>query len=314
MRNSVDRGTAGARRPTASPLIVCWLASLLALPAGVASAEEPLPDPELFLEQLKETLLSDEGLLSKYTYDEERTLHMLDKKGRIKKTTTEVHQVYPSIDSELFYYRLVARDGEPLSEKKLAKQDAEHTKKVRKHLKKLDEDDEKKKRRREEQKRKQEEEAREYADEVFRTFSFDMIGRESLEGRPAIVLELGPQTDYSPKQKAVRKLQNMRGKMWVSEDDHQMIRLEMELTDKIKVGGGFVASVKQGARMEMQRTKVNDEIWLPSESYARASARLFLVKSLRFEETRKYSNHQKFGTDSSWTPDELVVPAAAAGN
>jgi hypothetical protein len=288
--------------PTRSHLLLC----LLALVVGVAHADEPLPDPGPFLEQFKETILSDEGLLSSYTYDEERTLHKLDKKGEIKKTTTEVHEVFPSIHPELFYYRLVARDGEPLSEKKLAKQDAEHAKEARKFLESLDQDNEKKNRRREEQERKQEEEEREYADEMFQMFTFEMVGRESIDGNAAIVFKLDPQSGYVPKQKAARKLQNMRGTMWVSEKDHQMVRLEMELTDKVKFGGGLVASVKKGARMEMQRTQINDEIWLTSESYARASARLFLVKGLRFEERRQYSNYRKFGAESSWSPDGIV--------
>ena len=43
---------------------------------------------------------------------------------------------------------------------------------------------------------------------------------------------------------------------------------------------------------------MNDEIWLPSSIVVRFEARLALVKKLRGEFDIRYSNYQKFQSDS----------------
>lgn len=284
-----------------------WLVCLLVLAGGASSraaAAEPLPDPEVFLERVKETLLSDELLLSQYTYDEEYTGQRLDKKGRPKKTRTFVYEVFPSLDPNMAYRRLISRDGEPVPEKQLEKQDRKHAKKVREYLAQLEDSESKKQQRQEERRRKKEQESRDWADEVFRLFEFDMTCREDINGRTAIVFRLEPRPDYHVSVKSARYLQKMRGRLWVSEDDHQMIRLELDLMETLSVGGGLVARLHKGTHLEFQREKINDEIWLPSESRMSGSGRVFMVKRFRVDETRRYSNHQKYSTDASWTSDQ----------
>ena len=290
-----------------------WLVCLLALAAGAPSGAqfpEPLPDPEAFLEKVKETLLSNQLLLSQYTYDEEHTSRTLDKKGRLKKTRTNIYEVFPSLDPELHYSRLISRDGEPVPEKQLEKQDRKHVKKVRKYLKQLGESDSKKQQRREERRREKEKENREWVDEMFRVLEFELTGREDIDGRTAIVFRFEPRPNYRVKLKPARHLQKTQGRLWVSEEDHQMIRLEFDLMESLSIGGGVVARVHKGAHFEFQREKVNDEIWLPSESRMSGSGRVFMVKRLRLDETWKYSNHQKYSADTFWTSDPVAEDPA----
>lgn len=270
-----------------------------------AQTPEPLPDADAFLATMKETLVSNQLLLSQYTYDEQRTRRTLDKRGRVKKTSTSAYEIFPSLDPKLHYSRLISRDGEPVPEEQLEKQDRKHVKKARKHLKQLGESDSKKQQRREERQHKREKEDREWVDEVFRVLEFELTGREDIDGRPAIVFAFEPRPNYRVNLRPARHLQKIKGRMWVSEEDHQMIRLEVDLMKSISIGGGIVWRIHKGTHMEFQREKVNDEIWLPSESRVSASARMFMVKRLGVDETIKYSNHKKFSADTFWTNDPV---------
>jgi len=287
----------------------CLLVLAVGAPSG-AQVPEALPDPEAFLEEVKEALLSDQLLLSQYTYDEEHTRRKLDKKGRPKKTRTNVHEVFPSLDPELHYSRLISRNGEPVPEEQLEKQDRKHFQKVRKYLKQIGESDGKKQQRREERRRKKEQEDREWVDEMFRVLEFELTGREVIDGRKAIVFRFEPRPNYRVKVKSVRHLQKTQGRLWVCEEDHQMIRLEFDLMESLSIGGGIVARVHKGAHFEFQREKVNNEIWLPSESRMSGSGRLFMLKRLRLDETWKYSNHQKYSADTFWTNDPVADNSA----
>jgi len=273
--------------------VVC----LLALLGGEvrAGVPEPLPDAQAFLEKTKQTLLSDQLLLSQYTYNLEQTERKLDKRGRVKKTTVSSYEVFPSLDPELHYQRLVARDGEPVPAKKLEKQDREHASKLAKRLEREGDGA-----REEQRRRKREEEDREWVDEAFRLLQLEMIGREEIDGRRAILFRFEPRPDYRVRVKAARHLKKVRGRLWVCEEDHQMIRLEVELMEPLKIGGGLVARLHRGTRLEFERRKVNDEIWLPSEAHVRGSGRLLLLKALRFDQTLAYSSYRKYNVETSW--------------
>ena len=59
----------------------------------------------------------------------------------------------------------------------------------------------------------------------------------------------------------------------------------------------------------MQRRKVNDEIWLPSEVHFIGHARLFLVKGLHVDTLSQYSDYKKFKVETLST---IAKPKGAA--
>jgi hypothetical protein len=100
------------------------------------------------------------------------------------------------------------------------------------------------------------------------------------------------------------------GRAWIDEADRQLVRVEAKLTDDLSFGFGILAKLKKGARAELQRRKVNDEIWLPAEARFVGHARVFLVKALHIDALSEYSDYRKFtvATDATATPEPQSHP------
>src|SRR5262245_50111456 len=123
-----------------------WHAALLMglFPWGAFAQEEPsasivvadspsapiVSDTRAFLEEVRRNLQSDGALLEQYTFTETYTERRLDLSGAIKKTKVETYEVYPSTEPRKLYRRLVARDGQPISEKELAERDKKQEEKI----------------------------------------------------------------------------------------------------------------------------------------------------------------------------------------
>jgi hypothetical protein len=254
-----------------------------------------LPDLHLFLNEVRERLHTDEYLLDQYTFTERHTERHLDSQGRTEKVIAEVYEVYPSAEPGQTYRRLVARDGKALDAKELAKEDRKREEKTAldstgtAQLKRLEAKAEA---------RSREERA---VEELFRVYDLTIVGRELLEGRRTILVKFRPQGDFEPTTKTGKILKKFSGRAWIDEGDRQVVRVEGELLDDLSFGFGILAKLKKGARAELVRRKVNDEIWLPAEARFIGAARVLLVKTIRLDTLSQYSDYKKFtvATDST---------------
>ena len=275
-------------------------AVLILLGFGLTRAQDkPLPDLEPFLKELRKTLHSDRVLLSQYTYLQKSTENSLDKTGRVTKTEVEISQIYPSLEENLSYERLIVKDGKPTDPKELEKKDREQQKKVLDWTRKLERETSAEKEKRlaklAEERRKEDESL----DEVFRLYAVSMKGREVVDGRDAIVLDFRARPDFKVTTDAGKVLKKLAGRAWVDERAHELVRLDVELIDTISIGFGVLARLNKGSHLMFQRRLVNGEIWLPGEARFTGSARVLLVKGLRVEIVNEYSDYKKFSVDTA---------------
>jgi len=272
-----------------------------AFSSPVALAQKPaspMPDTRSFLEEVRRNLASDETLLENYTFNEQFTERRFDSGGGVKKVQNDVFEVYPSVEPGKMYRRLVARDGRKLTEQELAEQDKKHEEKSERRLSRhAGEDDEARRARLEGDTEKE----REVVDEVFRMDDIRIVGRDVIDGRPAIVVTFEPRPDYKPVTKGAKVIQKLDGRAWIDEQDKQLVRLEGRLLDNIGVGPAKLARLQKGATAYFQRRKVNNEIWLPAEARFTGAARVFLFFGGRIEAQSRYSDYKKFsvGTEES---------------
>ena len=145
------------------------IAAAWALCGGALSAAGEtgaiVPDTRAFLVEVRENLKSDELILDQYTFTEVFKESRLDSSGGVKKSKTEVYEVYPSNLPGKTYRRLISRDGKALSEAELAEQDRKQEEKTDKRERRLAAEDEQKRAARlEEEKRKE----KAVVDEIFR--------------------------------------------------------------------------------------------------------------------------------------------------
>lgn len=85
--------------------------------------------------------------------------------------------------------------------------------------------------------------------------------------------------------------------MWIDEKDKQVARIEAVLFESLSVGGGVLAKFKKGATFTLDKERVNDEIWLPSQADINFSLRLLLVKGIDINQVEKFFDYQKFNTE-----------------
>ena len=278
--------------------LICWLAAGTlgwGQTAELPSQESrPLPQLEALLEHVKRNLTGNRLLQSRYTFNRHETTQWIDPQGKVKKSSSKEWEVFPSVDPKLSYQRLIETDGKPVEASRIESQDRKHRKSVERRQQLTPE-------RIEAKYRKEEQKEQRQIEELFRLLRFRIVGRDAIEGVSTVVVSFEPRPGYRPTLKSVRPLRKMRGDAWICEDDYQLVKVEIELTEAVSLAWGVLARLHKGARLRFTRQRVNDEVWLPAESYFLASGRVLLVKKFRMENRNRYSNYRKFTVEDSVT-------------
>ena len=94
-------------------------------------------------------------------------------------------------------------------------------------------------------------------------------------------------------------MRHFRVHAWISEDDHELVKLEAEAIDDLSFGLGVLAKLHKGARLSFLRRKVNGEVWLPAVVNYSGNARVGLLFMLRRSGTSEFSGYRKYTVDTS---------------
>jgi hypothetical protein len=277
-------------------------ALLFLIAASTLTAQDrPLPDQQSFLAETRKHLQTDSTLQSSYVYVETRREQKLDKRGRVTEESVKAFESYPGLPGEARWERLVAENGRPVPAEELAKQDRERQKKAAGIVQRLADDpsNERARQEREYQKARREREAA--VNDIFNVFTIQMIGRELIEQHETIAFSLTPRADAKPKTTEGRQMRHFSVRAWISEADHELVKLEAEAIETLSFGLGVLARLHKGAQLSFLRRKVNGEVWLPAIASYQGSARVGLLFTLRRGGTSAYSGYRKYSVDTSST-------------
>jgi hypothetical protein len=264
----------------------------------VSVQERPLPDQQTFMAEARKRLQPDEARQSGYVYVETRRELKLDAAGRTTRETVDVYESYPALPNEPRWRRLIRKNGVAVPAPELARQDAERQQKVMSYVRKREQDPAKAAA---DDARKRAEEQRELdsaIDDALLVYDFKMLRREAIEGHDTIVLSFTPRRNSRPRTREGKIMRHFAGHAWVSEAEHELVRLEAQALDTVSFGLGLFARVHKGSKAAFQRRKVNGEEWLPASASYTASARVALVKMLRVGGVSEYSDYRKFTVDT----------------
>jgi hypothetical protein len=257
--------------------------------------------PKLTEEQMKDLIhvaadKDDENdkKLRDYTYTEFDTEQRLDGRGNVTKTETIKYEVLRVYGEEV--QRKLEKDGKPLSAKDAAKEEEKVQKVIDKR--KSESDSEREKRLKKEEKDR--EEGREYLKEITDAYNFTLERTEQINGREAYVIRLDPRPGYVPHKPHADMLKKVRGRVWIDRAESEWVKLDVEVTDTI-TWGGFLARFHKGTRIQVEQTKVNDDVWLPKHMSAKVDVRLALLKNFDVDVDSVYSDYKKFRTESKVT-------------
>ena len=272
---------------------------VLLLIATPVAQDPALPDYETFAAQVRARLATDEERQSGFMFTERRIEQKLDAAGRLKGEGVKVFEVYPGLPGEQRYRRLIEQNGKPLPTDQLAKQDRDRHKDVETYTRQLASGAQNQKAKRELEKERQKYAAA--VDDIFRVYDIRMVRRESLEGHDTVLATLTPKDGARPQTDDGKIMRHFKARAWISESDHELVRVEIEAIDDLSFGLGLLARVHKGTIATYQRRKVDDEAWLPMKVTWTASARVLLVRRLRVRGVSEFSNYRKFTVDTSTT-------------
>lgn len=239
--------------------------------------QSPLPDLGRFLEATKAELivqLDEEELLKGYVYRRKTSHEKVGRGGGIKDTEVVEHEIL-QLDAG-HVERLVSKNGVPLPEQELKKHKASGPPFAPKsHEDKLA-----------------------MIDDMFRVWDFQMIRRQNIAGRPAIMIAFAPKKNAKPKTLSGKWMfKNAEGVAWVDETDRRIVRMRTVVIKDISLAWGLFAKVHKGTEVTREWRKVNNEVWLPSWSQKRIRARAFMV-GFNFVEIEEYSDYRKFDVET----------------
>jgi hypothetical protein len=248
-------------------------------------AEAALPEGNAYVRALVSRQRDREEALNRYTYDVEERAEQLDGKGRIRETKTRRYEVFYVKGRPV--RKQVLENGRPLSAAAAAREE--------RRVKALVDDI------------LSGRTARELPEvrlsQVLERYDFKAESREEVEGRPTLVFAF----QAVPGKRDVDAdfvLRRLAGRIWVDEEERELVRAEMKNTDKIKVAFGLGASVAS-VDMALAFRKIEEGVWLPSRVTFAASGRKFLFSTFRIRMTSLFSRFRRFEAE---TESEKITP------
>ncbi len=233
------------------------------------------------------------SVASQYTYREVTVTRELDSSGGLKKATSETHEI-------LFlggkrYEHLIQKDGKPLPPEEARREQARFDKAAAEAGKLTGAQRDQRYAAWERERAKQRESFQSIPD----AYDFTLLGRPSLDGRPCFLIQAQPRSSFRGKYSNF--FSRMNGRIWVDQSDYQWVRVESEVLDDISFGL-FLLKMARGSRFTLERTRINDEVWLPRNITLKFSGRA-LIKHVNLEQVITYSDYKKYSTSSRMVGD-----------
>jgi len=126
--------------------------------------------------------------------------------------------------------------------------------------------------------------------ELPEAFEFRLVGEGMQAGRNIFMIDALPRQGYQPRSRTAKLFSSLKCRFWVDQQEHQIVKLEVEVVDTIWVGF-FLVRVATGSHVSLELTPVRDGVWMPDRMQVFASARLGLLKALRIDEQTHYSRY-----------------------
>jgi hypothetical protein len=238
-----------------------------------------------------------ENRVAEFAFKQTETDRAIDNKGQLKKETIKVYEVYPLPNREPVQ-KLISENGVLLSSERAAQED----RRVQEEFEKAErekEKDEKKvaQRRAEREKKKADGEDATDISAFLKACEFVSPRRELLSGRETIVFDFRPREGFKPKNTEESLIAKLVGVVWIDPVDKQVIRLEARLAEGFKMAGGLLVSLKPGAALVMEQTRMIQGVWLPKFAQINLSVKVLVFGGGDYNKTIEWSEYRHFAGD-----------------
>ena len=267
-----------------------------------AAQERPLPELQPFMAQTRTRLQTDNERQRSYIYVETQRERKLDGAGRTRSESVKVVEIYPPLPGEdERWERVLEEGGRRKTDAELARQDAARQKTAEALAKRLSSQAPGDRARLTRDYEKARKEALDRINDIFVVYDIAITGRDVIEGHDTIALALEPKANAKPVTSEGKWMQYFRCRAWVSESDHELVKLHVEAIRDANIGFGVLARMNKGTVMTFSRRFINNEVWLPQRVDYTIKARVLMLKRYLQGGTIEFSNYRKFTVDTSTT-------------
>jgi hypothetical protein len=235
-----------------------------------------------------------ENRVAEYAFKQTETDREITDKGELKKQTVKVYEVYPLPNREPVE-KLISENGVPLSPDRAAKEDRRVQEEFAKAEREKDKDEKKVAQRRAEREKKEEDGTE--ISPFLKACEFVSPRRELLAGRETIVFDFRPRPGFKPQTREESLVAKLIGVVWIDPVDKQVIRLEARLAEGFKMGGGLLVSLKPGAALVIEQTRMEQGVWLPRFAHINLSVKVLLFGGGDYNKTIEWSDYKHFAGD-----------------
>ena len=233
-----------------------------------------------------------EKRVSEYAFTQTETDREITSKGELKKETVKVSEVYPLPNREPVE-KLISENGVPLSPERAAKEDRRVQEEFLKAEREKEKDEKEVARRRAERDKKEGTEISPF----LKACEFVSPRREILAGRETIVFDFRPRPGFHPHNREESLIAKLIGVVWIDPIDKQVIRLEARLAEGFKMAGGLLVSLKPGAALVIEQTRMDQGVWLPRFAQVNLSVKVLLFGGGDYNKTIQWSEYKHFSGD-----------------
>jgi len=242
-----------------------------------------------------------EKRVPEYGFTQKETDREINGKGETKKETVKVYEVFPIANREPIL-KLISENGVALSGERAAKED----KRVQDEFLKAERDKGKNAqeaaRRKAEREKKTKPAGKEEGDDpeisqFLKVCEFVSPRREQFAGRDAIVFDFRPRAGFRPGNREESLIAKLVGAIWIDPIDMQVIRLEARLAEGFKMAGGLLLSLRPGAAIVIEQTRMAEGVWLPRFAQINLSLKFLLFGGGDLNKTVEWSEYRHFSGD-----------------
>ncbi len=269
----------------AAALAVLWLSV-----PGPASAAE---DAQAIIERAFEAAKTNEALARGYVFHERVEELRFDRKGAEKKRQSKTWDV--TLFEGSGYWRLIARNDEPLDPEAAAKEQ----RKLDRHITKLQNETPRQRAQRLAKVEKELREGEEFLEEITQAFDFRLIGEEEIDGIATWAISAEPKPGYEPPNRLARVLPEVRATLWVAQESYGWVQADIETLGDITWAAVF--KLRSGTQIRFKQRLLDEKVWITESWSVRYKARIAFLYRMDAELIGTYSNFRRFATDTTVT-------------
>ena len=227
-----------------------------------------------------------------FSFLRQATIKDLGSKGKIRKSYTKTYRAYTDRREQ----ELISVDGKPASHRQVAREQARNRERQRRYLA----------RKKAGGTNTSENLVTKNVELYQEKFIPILVGVESVNARPAYVIQLQPNTDHKLKSKIVNRFMNQfDAKLWVDKDEFHIARIDAKLKKPVTFLGGLVGAVN-AINISVSEKRLASDTWVDENVSANFDARMFW-KTYKFRMKSESSNFESatsLGDENGTKPAE----------